>query len=89
MKGFVPTPTALVDRMVEKLFQAGPPMAGSKLLDPGCGSGRSPRASCGGAGELDRRSLASLPSTPTLLGSAWPGQYSPEWIRSPWSSRTS
>lgn len=39
MKGFVPTPPALVDRMVEKLFHAGPPTAGSKLLDPGCGSG--------------------------------------------------
>lgn len=39
MKGFVPTPPALVDRMVEKLFRAGPPTAESTLLDPGCGSG--------------------------------------------------
>lgn len=39
MKGFVPTPSALVDRMVDKLFRAGPPTAESTLLDPGCGSG--------------------------------------------------
>jgi SAM-dependent methyltransferase len=39
VKGFVPTPPALVDRMVDKLFRAGPPAAGSTLLDPGCGSG--------------------------------------------------
>lgn len=39
MKGFVPTPPALVDRMVEKLFAAAPPAADSTLLDPGCGAG--------------------------------------------------
>ena len=39
MKGFVPTPPALVDQMVDKLFRAGPPTAESTLLDPGCGSG--------------------------------------------------
>lgn len=39
MKGFVPTPRALVDRMVDKLFRVSPPTAESKLLDPGCGSG--------------------------------------------------
>lgn len=39
MKGFVPTPPALVDRMVDKLFRATPPTAESTLLDPGCGSG--------------------------------------------------
>lgn len=39
MKGFVPTPPALVDRMVARLFRAGPPSADSTVLDPGCGSG--------------------------------------------------
>ena len=39
MKGFVPTPPALVDRMVAKLFRLGPPSASSTLLDPGCGAG--------------------------------------------------
>ncbi|MGH7583422.1 MAG: Eco57I restriction-modification methylase domain-containing protein [Gemmatimonadales bacterium] len=39
MKGFVPTPAPLVDRMVEKLFHRRPPVAGSSLLDPGCGAG--------------------------------------------------
>lgn len=39
MKGFVPTPPGLVDRMVEKLFRAGHPTGDSTLLDPGCGSG--------------------------------------------------
>jgi SAM-dependent methyltransferase len=39
MKGFVPTPPALVDRMLDKLFAITPPGADSTLLDPGCGSG--------------------------------------------------
>ncbi len=39
MKGFVPTPDAVVDRMIEKLFAAGPPAPGSKVLDPGAGRG--------------------------------------------------
>jgi adenine-specific DNA-methyltransferase len=39
MKGFVPTPAGLVDRMVEKLFAGRPPRVGARLLDPGCGTG--------------------------------------------------
>lgn len=39
MKGFVPTPAAVVDIMVEKLFRHGPPSPNAKLLDPGCGTG--------------------------------------------------
>ncbi|MGE3526042.1 MAG: class I SAM-dependent DNA methyltransferase, partial [Gemmatimonadales bacterium] len=39
MKGFVPTPSALVDRMVNKLFDGLPPDDGTTLLDPGCGTG--------------------------------------------------
>src|SRR4051812_3426383 len=39
MKGFVPTPTAVVDAMVEKLFEQGPPSPDASLLDPGCGTG--------------------------------------------------
>jgi len=39
MKGFVPTPDATVDLMVEKLFRGAPPSADSKLLDPGSGRG--------------------------------------------------
>lgn len=39
MKGYVPTPDAIVDRMVAKLFEDGPPCAGAKLLDPGAGRG--------------------------------------------------
>ncbi len=39
MKGFVPTPPALVDRMVDKLFSGLPPTEHSTVLDPGCGSG--------------------------------------------------
>jgi adenine-specific DNA-methyltransferase len=38
-KGFVPTPVAIVDLMVEKLFRAGPPTPNATLLDPGCGEG--------------------------------------------------
>ncbi|MBI2178527.1 MAG: SAM-dependent DNA methyltransferase [Candidatus Tectomicrobia bacterium] len=39
MKGFVPTPEATVDAMVERLFRKSPPRRGSRLLDPGCGHG--------------------------------------------------
>lgn len=39
MKGYVPTPSSIVDLMVEKLFSDRPPIASSLLLDPGCGPG--------------------------------------------------
>lgn len=39
MRGFVPTPTHLVDAMVEKLFRLRPPQSSDMLLDPGCGTG--------------------------------------------------
>lgn len=39
MKGFVPTPAALVDAMAERLFAAAPPRAEALVLDPGCGEG--------------------------------------------------
>ncbi len=39
MKGFVPTPDAVVELMVGKLFGARPPSRASTLLDPGCGPG--------------------------------------------------
>jgi adenine-specific DNA-methyltransferase len=39
MKGFVPTPAAMVDRMVELLFRERPPRPGDRLLDPGSGQG--------------------------------------------------
>ena len=39
MKGFVPTPDALVDDMVERLFTDAPPRPDSLVLDPGCGEG--------------------------------------------------
>lgn len=39
MKGFVPTPTALVDEMVRKLFRGADVSAATTLLDPGCGEG--------------------------------------------------
>lgn len=39
VKGFVPTPPQLVDKMVEKLFRTRPPRADDSLLDPGCGTG--------------------------------------------------
>lgn len=39
MKGFVPTPDQVVDRMVSKLFSDGPPRSDSVVLDPGCGTG--------------------------------------------------
>lgn len=39
MKGFVPTPAAVVDDMVGRLFDGAPPSPGHTLLDPGCGEG--------------------------------------------------
>ncbi len=39
MKGFVPTPPAIVDLMSRKLFSAMPPGRHHSLLDPGCGTG--------------------------------------------------
>lgn len=39
MRGFVPTPTAIVDAMVAKLFAVNPPSKRSRVLDPGCGLG--------------------------------------------------
>lgn len=39
MKGFVPTPDAIVDRMVAKLFAGKLPDRDSTVLDPGCGPG--------------------------------------------------
>jgi adenine-specific DNA-methyltransferase len=39
MKGFVQTPPATVDLMVERLFQERKPQRDSRLLDPGCGHG--------------------------------------------------
>lgn len=39
MKGFVPTPDALVDDMVGRLFADMPPRPEALVLDPGCGEG--------------------------------------------------
>ena len=39
MKGFVPTPEAIVDLMVAKLFAGRRPTVKSRVLDPGCGRG--------------------------------------------------
>lgn len=39
VKGFVPTPSAIVDLMVSKLFHDRPPSKESRVLDPGCGTG--------------------------------------------------
>ena len=39
IKGYVETPTTLVDLMVEKLFKHGSPRIGSTVLVPGCGKG--------------------------------------------------
>lgn len=40
MKGYVPTPTVLVDRMVSSLFAGNAPQPSDYLLDPGCGDGQ-------------------------------------------------
>lgn len=39
MKGYVPTPGPLADRMVEKLFRGREPREGDRILYPGCGEG--------------------------------------------------
>jgi adenine-specific DNA-methyltransferase len=39
MKGFVPTPPATVDAMVELLFRGRPPRPDDRVVDPGCGTG--------------------------------------------------
>lgn len=39
MKGFVPTPPTVVDRMIAKLFGASPPSPDASVLDPGAGEG--------------------------------------------------
>jgi tRNA1(Val) A37 N6-methylase TrmN6 len=39
MRGFVPTPEAIVDSMVERLFAITTPTRDSTVLDPGCGDG--------------------------------------------------
>jgi adenine-specific DNA-methyltransferase len=39
MKGYVPTPLALVDQMVERLFGGMCPAETDYILDPGCGDG--------------------------------------------------
>ena len=39
MKGFVPTPPATVDLMVQKLFEERAPAFQDLILDPGCGEG--------------------------------------------------
>jgi len=39
VKGFVPTPDFVVDRMVERLFRDRRPSSRSTILDPGCGEG--------------------------------------------------
>ncbi|MBM4385808.1 MAG: SAM-dependent DNA methyltransferase [Deltaproteobacteria bacterium] len=39
MKGFVPTPRAVVDLMVEMLFAERAPKPTDSVLDPGCGTG--------------------------------------------------
>ncbi len=39
MRGFVPTPEAIVDRMVAKLFARRRPTVNDRLVDPGCGTG--------------------------------------------------
>lgn len=39
MRGFVPTPQATVDQMVEMLFRGRQPVATDHVLDPGCGPG--------------------------------------------------
>ena len=39
MKGFVTTPPAVVDLMVDRLFKGRTPSPENRLLDPGCGEG--------------------------------------------------
>ena len=58
MKGFVETPPAVVDFMVEELFREKPPSSDSRLLDPGCGSG----AFIDGVIRWCERNASSLPN---------------------------
>jgi adenine-specific DNA-methyltransferase len=39
MKGYVPTPDLVVDRMISKLFKNLKPELTDRILDPGCGTG--------------------------------------------------
>lgn len=39
MRGFVPTPDAIVDEMTERLFSRSLPSRSSRIVDPGCGEG--------------------------------------------------
>jgi SAM-dependent methyltransferase len=39
VRGFVPTPPEIVDRMVSRLFRGKLPTSADHLLDPGCGTG--------------------------------------------------
>ena len=39
MKGHVPTPDALADKIVQKLFEDNPPEQSDRILYPGCGTG--------------------------------------------------
>jgi adenine-specific DNA-methyltransferase len=61
MKGFVPTPRALVDHMVEGLFAKRQPTPADVVLDPGCGNGEFI------AGIL-RWCEAKRAATPTIVG---------------------
>lgn len=44
MKGHVPTPADLAEKMVRRLFRDGPPASGDTILYPGCGTGPFPAA---------------------------------------------
>lgn len=57
MKGFVPTPEATVDAMVDRLFQKAQPSKASTVLDPGSGEG----AFVEGVLRWCRRNRAPLP----------------------------
>jgi adenine-specific DNA-methyltransferase len=39
VRGFVPTPSEIVDHMIGRLFRDRPPKSSDNLLDPGCGTG--------------------------------------------------
>jgi hypothetical protein len=39
VRGYVPTPPAIVDLMVEELFENRPPQPSDRILEPGCGTG--------------------------------------------------
>ena len=56
-KGYVPTPEALVDAMVGKLFADRHPASSDRVLDPGCGPG----AFIHGLVRWSRRNRVSLP----------------------------